>query len=144
MKKIVLIVVAASAVVLATCATTEEEKGLLGDPRETKVTVIGGRYLVVDQEPIPVFDKNVRVRWQVDRTQQQKYRFPGDGIVINDPDNEFSDCKAEANGAKFSCHNKNAKKGVAPKPRYYKYSIRLVTTDGSRPPERLDPTIMND
>ena len=133
MKKSVL-VATVSALVLTACASNMRVVRT-PDPHYPNVTIAGGKYIVVNQEPIviPNNEKDTWITWQlpVDST----YSFPADGIVIANAGDEFK-CNLEADKKRFACKDKNSKSGK------YKYTIKVI--DGSKPLEPLDPFIMND
>jgi hypothetical protein len=62
------------------------------------------------------------------------YTFPSNGIVFPNGGTEFVDCRVEANGRRFMCHNKHTKPGR------YKYTIN-ITGSPAVPP--LDPFVDN-
>ena len=105
------------------------------DPTRPQVTVVGDRYIVVNQEPL-VFLKgqqNVTITWQLPK--DSKYRFARNGITVDKAEGEI-DCRAGAGGTlEFSCINRHTKPGK------YSYVIRLL--DGSRQ-LASDPFIMNE
>ena len=133
MKKMIL-VVAATGLLMTACAShhSHVEKT---NPLLTGVSVVDGRRIVVDQEPI-YFSKgtqNVRFAWQLPPDSQ--YTFPRDGVVVKDAGDEIVDCHPEQGGLRFSCLNKHAKPGI------YKYTIKLEGLPAVSP---LDPIIDND
>lgn len=149
MKRTVLIAVAA-AFVLAACAIpmqADKAAPVRGAHSPTVyVTVINGK-IEAHPDVIPVQDKNVWIYWLLD-SSQKKYRFPADAIRINDNDDEFTNCKNKNNGHNqgghtFACHDKNNQHGQGLAARFYKYTIKLETTDGSAPPPPYDPFIVN-
>lgn len=104
------------------------------DPQNPNVTVVDGKSIVVDQEPL-VFNKsmtNVVITWRLPR--DGAYTFPKDGIAIQNAGDEFANCHPQANGYAFSCVNVHAKAGT------YKYAIKVTGTPAVPP---LDPTIVN-
>ena len=133
MKKM-LLAAAATALLLAACASHHPPVGK-SNPLRTGVSVVDGKHIVVDQEPI-YFSKekrNVRFGWQW--ASDSGYTFPKDGIVINDAGDEIIECRPAQGGLSFSCLNKHAKPGK------YKYTIKL---EGSPAVPPLDPIIVND
>lgn len=135
MKK-TLLLAAATGLMLTACASHHREMHVgKADPLRTGVSVVDGKHIVVDQEPI-YFSKgtqNVRFKWQL--ASDSKYTFPKDGVVIKDADTEIVECHPEQGGLAFSCLNKHAKPGR------YKYTIKLEGTPAVPP---LDPIIVND
>jgi hypothetical protein len=133
MKKTLLVAVAA-ALGLTACAS-HHSHGMKSDPASPRVSILGGKQIVVDQEPL-FFAKgiqNVRINWQL--PPDSKYTFPKDGIVVNDARDEITDCRPEKNGLAFSCLNRHSKPGK------FKYTIKV---DGSPAVPPLDPIIIND
>ncbi len=139
MKKSVLVAVV-SAFVLSACGPgAQDAKNVqavkMKDPSNPQITVAGGK-IEIDQETI-TFGKdkpNVKITWHLPK--DSKYIFPKDGIVIKDAGDEFPDCQVEPNdkGLKFSCKNKNSKRGK------YKYDIKV---QGSPEVPPLDPFVDN-
>ena len=105
------------------------------DPGNPKVSVVSGRLLVVNQEPIvvPKGAKNFRITWEL--PLGSNYNFPADGIVVDKGRDEFS-CNLEKDTQRFSCVFRNSKPGR------YKYTIKANDGDKALPP--LDPIIMSD
>ena len=105
------------------------------DPGNPKVSVVSGRLLVVNQEPIvvPKGAKNFRITWELPRGSN--YNFPADGIAVEKGRDEFS-CNLEKDTQRFSCVFRNSKPGR------YKYTIKANDGDKALPP--LDPIIMSD
>ena len=144
------ICVAAACVVLAGCQIPPPGGVKRTSPASSDVTayvtVVNGRP-VAYPEPILVRDKNVHIYWYLD--VNAGHRFTPDGIVIVDPDGEFTDCKSGAPGSHldggmtYRCHDKNNKHHSQTHPRGYKYTIKLQPASGGAPIV-LDPIIMND
>lgn len=105
------------------------------DPLNPKVTVAVGKYIVVDQEPIVIRDKNVFIDWELPPAPSP-YRFPGHGIVFANPGGEFEQCAVIHGGFVYRCFVKNTKPGK------YKYTISVM--DGATPLAPLDPWVFND
>ena len=105
------------------------------DPGNPKVSVISGRLLVVNQEPIvvPKGAKNFRITWELPRGSN--YNFPDDGIVVENGGKEF-DCGRLTDKRFFYCTFHNSKPGR------YKYTIKA--NDGVKALPPLDPIIMSD
>jgi hypothetical protein len=144
MKKTVLIAAAASALLLSACAqqpTTRAAVPLPFDNKNPKVYIVGGEYIVVDQEPIVFLrGERGRIKW---RLQDSDYRFdPGSGIsgikVLSGQHNDIKDCRVDnKEGSEFSCQNDNNGYGT------YKYTI-VITRKKDNKQLLLDPTIGND
>ena len=139
MKKIVLIAAAAFAVLLSPYAPAQK---FPFDPKNPKVYIVGGEYIVVDQEPIVFLKKQKgRIVW---RLQDSGYRFdPGSGIsaikVLTGKYNDIKDCHVDnKEGSAFSCQNDNSGTGT------YKYSIVITRKKDGKKLPILDPTIGND
>jgi len=116
--------------------------------RDTHVTVRDSKYIVLSQEPIVVCRTSQWIYWTLDANQP--YRFTANGVVITDPDGEFSNCTdktgpgtREWSDLVFKCHDKNNKHGEA-KPRYYKYRINLEIPKKAGSGLWIDPLLMND
>jgi hypothetical protein len=115
-------------------------------PRTTIVTTAGGRS-AVDQDPITVCKQNVWLTWKIDPTQEGRYEFHEDSIVIvSDPEGSFDNCKVgkggNLNGTKkeISCLDKNPTHG---KGTYdYKYNVRVYWIGGGEA-GYYDPNIVN-
>ena len=105
------------------------------DPFNPNVSVVEGKYIVVNQEPIiiPRNDKDKTITWNLPK--DSPYSFPADGIVIDNAGEEFK-CHLGEDKKKFACKNKNSKPGK------YKYTVKVM--DGAKPLEPLDPVIVND
>lgn len=142
--------------VVTACASPDVRSA---DPKRPQVTVIDGRYIVVDQEPL-VFRRSqgsVHITWQL--PLGSNYRFPDNGIeiegvvvqalpkdpkdrkpkdsiVVDRSQDEIVDCRRSNDGLEFTCKNKNSKAGL------YKYTIRV--NDGNTPLPHVDPHVMND
>ena len=134
MKKTALVAVALT-FGLSGCAHHHMRTESKPDPFNPHVSVVDGKYIVVNQEPIiiPRKDKDKTITWHLPK--DTPYSFPADGIVIDKGDDEFK-CNVEADKKKFACKNKNSKPGK------YKYTIKVM--DGAKPLEPLDPIILND
>ena len=119
------------------------------DPKNPKVYVVEStdrktKAVVVDQEPIYFFrhQGRVQIRWQI---QTGGYKFDATKGIDNikplaGPSGQVHSCGVEA-GSKdeaFVCTFDNTAYGV------YKYTIQVVSTDGSPSPKPLDPSIAND
>ena len=126
-----------------------------GTPRDTVITVVNGYAAAVNQDPICVGGKNVKITWVLDPTQASRYELREDSIVVTDPDGEFANCKGAGNGGevdgskkKIKCNdinNKHDQQGLPP--RYYKYSIKVYGAGSAldaKPAAAYDPVIMND
>jgi len=86
----------------------------------------------VDSETVQVPRGNSpNITWQL---MSPGYTFPSNGIVIPDGGNEFVDCRVEANGRRFMCHDKHTRPGK------YKYTVN-ITGSPAVPP--LDPFVDN-
>jgi hypothetical protein len=122
-----------SAIVLAACASQAQIKKM--DPHNPNVSVVGGKYIVVDQEPIIISnnEKDTWITWQL--PADSTYSFPDDGIVITNAGDEFK-CNLEAGKKRYACKDKNSKHDK------YKYTIKVM--DGSKLLDPLDPVIVND
>jgi hypothetical protein len=118
-----------------------------GAPRG--VVSLAGGVIQVNPNQINVCQSNVPIVWTLDPQVAANYAFPPDGIVIQYNDGEFDDCRAGKNGTvgasgrAFICLDLNKKRGTE-RPRAYKYTVKLRTTDQSQAPADLDPVIMND
>ena len=122
-------------------------------PRDTVITVVNG-YAVVNQDPICVGRKNVKITWVLDSSQQSQYDLRDDSIVITDPDGEFANCKRTGGGGevdgsrkKIKCTDLNNKHGTGLPGRKYKYEVRVYSAGSAldaKPVAAYDPTIMND
>jgi hypothetical protein len=133
MKKTLLVAVA-NGLILTACAS-HHSHGMKADPVNPHVSILDGKQIVVNQEPL-FFAKgvqNVRINWQL--PPDSKYTFPKDGIVVNDAREEIVDCRVEKNGLAFSCLNRHTKPGK------YKYTIKV---EGSPAVAPLDPIVIND
>jgi len=104
------------------------------DPFNPHVSVVDGKHIVVNQEPIiiPRNEKDKTITWNLPK--DSSYSFPADGIVIDRAGDEFK-CHLGEDKKKFSCKNRNSKPGR------YKYTIKVM--DGGKPLEPLDPVIAN-
>ena len=133
MKKTLLVALAGS-LMLTACAS-HRSHAVKVDPLVTNVTIVDGKQIVVDQEPIYFARdmQNVRVTWKL--PADSKYKFPKDGVVIKDAGEEITDCRPAQDGLSFSCLNRHTKPGK------YKYTVRL---EGSPAIAPLDPVVVND
>lgn len=144
MKMKTLVHIAAAFAAALGCATAAAECEFV---RDTHVAVRDSKYIVVSQEPIVVCRSNQWIYWTLD--SNQPYRFTPNGIVINDTDKEFTNCKPGApgqqewDGRAFRCHVINNRHGE-PKPRYYKYRINVEIPKKAGSGLSIDPQIMND
>jgi hypothetical protein len=117
------------------------------NPTMPKISIVDGKYLVVDQEPL-VFtarqkEKEVRITWQLPR--EGGYRFPKDGITFTDGkkrtglratiDKQIGDCEQREDGLQFTCVNRHERPGT------YKYTIKVEKDGKGLKP--LDPLITN-
>ena len=130
--------VAVATIVLLACAGVAEAQG----PNPTNVRVNepiakGGQPLIwIDQEPIIVRGKGVKIVWQIPSTVTG-YQFAKNGIVfLKAPPGEFV-CELGEKGQSFSCVDANSK------PARYKYTINLLGI-GKTSPKPLDPWVVND
>lgn len=135
MKKTLLALVAGLA--LSACASHDSYSHVPKiNPTTPRVSIIDGKQIVVDQEPI-FFAKgvvNVRINWQL--PADSKVRFPKDGIVFDRTAiEEIVDCRIDKEGLVFSCLNRHTKPGK------YKYTIKVEGNPAIAP---LDPTVVND
>ena len=103
------------------------------DPSNPKVSVVSGKWLVVNQEPIvvPKGVRDFRITWELPRGTS--YSFPKDGIVI-DKGAEAFNCGVEKDAQRFTCTIRNF---ISTR---YKYTIKVQ--DGDKPLPPLDPSIM--
>ncbi len=121
-------------------------------PKDTMITVQDGTNAVVNQDPIYVCTKNIKLTWYLDPSQTSLYEFKDDSIVILYSDGEFTNCKGKGKDGgeldgkdKIKCHDKNDLQGQ-PK-RTYKYDIRIYAAGSppnAAPVAKYDPSIMND
>lgn len=85
----------------------------------------------VDNQTVQVSRGNSpNITWQM---MTPGYTFPSNGIVIVNGGTEF-DCRVEANGRRFMCHDKHTRSGK------YKYTVNV---SGSPAVPPLDPFIEN-
>ncbi len=134
MKKIVISLL--GVLVLASCAHQRfEHRHRAMDPLRPLVNVVGGRFIVVNQEPLVFLkdQRDVAITWQL--PPGSNLRFARDGIVIDKAGDEFVNCGPRDDGLMFSCTNRHTKPGK------YSYTIRLL--DGEKRIQS-DPTIMNE
>jgi hypothetical protein len=133
LKKIFLSALAAS--LLASCAHHRFEHGLrYMDPTRPMVNVVGGQFLVVNQEPLVFLrdQRDVTITWQL--PPGANLRFARDGVVIEKGGDEFVNCGVRDDGQRFSCVNRHTKPGK------YNYTIRVLA--GGKVLQS-DPFIMN-
>ena len=133
MKKLIF-VVAAAGIMLTACAS-HHPYGPTADPLNPVVSVVDGKQIVVNQDPL-VYAKevqNVRISWRL--PADSKYTFPKDGIVVNEAREEIVDCRPAEDGRSFSCLNRHTRPGK------YKYNIKV---QGTPVVKELDPIIVND
>jgi len=122
-------------------------------PKDTTISVQDGTYPVVDQDPIYVCAKNVKLTWVLNSSQTALYEFREDSIVIRDTDGEFSDCKGKGKSGgeldgkdKIKCHDTNNKNGQPRRPPY-KYDINIYavgSAPNAAPVATYDPQIFNE
>jgi hypothetical protein len=137
MKK-TLLVVALSGLLLSACGSHRDHERHVNagrDPLNTRVSILDGKQIVVDQEPIFFAKgmKDVRVTWHL--ATDSKYTFGKDGIVVAEAREEIVDCRAAQDGKSFSCLNRHTKPGK------YKYTVKLEGVPAVAP---LDPVMVND
>ena len=133
MKKSIFIV-AAAGIMLTACAS-HHAYGPKADPQNPLVSIVDGKQIVVNQDPL-VYAKevqNVRITWRL--PADSKYTFPKDGIVVNEAREEIVDCRPAEDGRSFSCLNRHTRPGK------YKYNIKV---QGTPVVPVLDPVIVND
>ena len=126
-------VVAAAGIILTACAS-HHPYGPKADPLNPAVSIVDGKQIVVNQDPI-FFAKevqNVRITWRL--PADSKYTFPKDGIVVNEAREEIVDCRPAEDGRSFSCLNRHTRPGK------YKYNIKV---QGTPVVPVLDPVIVN-
>lgn len=121
---------------LTACAsdTATRQMAVAPDPMNPQVFIVGGKHIVVDQEPIIFREKNVPIIWHLRVHPSSPYRFPSSGIDIKDPGSEFTGCQSQ--GLTFVCFAVNSKPGR------YKYTINVL--DGNKSLTPLDPWIVNE
>jgi hypothetical protein len=88
--------------------------------------------LWVDQEPIIVRGKKVKIEWQI---ATPGYEFATRGIEFLHR-GQFVDCSGK--GQSFECFDLNTVQGP------FKYIINVRSTEKQPNPRPLDPTVMND
>lgn len=115
------------------------------------VKVVGGT-VTVAPDPIRIMTGDIApIVWQIDPSSPG-VRFADDGIVVagelpleymgeqmnapTKPQNEVVNCRRLPDGRQFQCDNKNTRLGV------YKYTIRVVTSDGKTLPP-YDSLVVN-
>lgn len=151
------VIAALAAITLAGCQTSQEgAPGIAKQceaPKDTVITVQDGTNPVVDQDPINVCAKNVKITWVLNSTQTSMYEFRADSIVVRDNDAEFANCKGKGNGgdldgtSKIKCTDLNNKHGSGSPRRPYKYDIKIYRAGSSatdNPVATYDPSIVND
>ncbi len=142
----------ACALLLAGCAHFTKPP----DPTRPQVSVLDGRLLVVNAEPL-VFTRRgeVTITWHLPRgytfDERQgiviegrlvnQTKVPRDGLlqqtyVLDPKQDEIVRCSRGRDASEFSCLNRNTKPGR------YKYTIRV--RDGTKALEPLDPWLMNE
>ena len=133
MKKLIF-VVAAAGIMLTACAS-HHPYGPTADPLNPVVSVVDGKQIVVNQDPLVYAREvqNVRISWRL--PADSKYTFPKDGIVVNEAREEIVDCRPAEDGRSFSCLNRHTRPGK------YKYNIKV---QGTPVVPVLDPVIVND
>lgn len=89
------------------------------DPTRPQVTVVSGRFIVVNQEPLVFLrdQKNVTITWQLPK--DSKFRFAPNGIVVDRAEGEIECPRRPEGSLEFSCINRHTKQGK------YSYTIRL-------------------
>ena len=127
------IALAIATILLAACAGLASAQ----TPTITKVMVNTARspaLLWVDQEPIIVRGKRVKIEWQI---ATPDYEFATRGIEFQHK-GQFVDCSGK--GQTYSCVSLNTVQGP------FKYTITVQPVQGTKVPtaKRLDPTVMND
>ncbi len=138
-----LLVTVVSGLLLSACAINVEPSGsavcppvaaVSVDAHNPRLAIIGGKQIVVNQEPLyfPQDVKNVRITWNAPANSD--YTFGKDGIVIEKAGEEIVDCRPSHDGKSFSCLNRHTKPGR------YKYTIKL---EGKVAVAPLDPIIIN-
>jgi hypothetical protein len=114
-------------------------------PKDTMITVQDGVYPVVDQDPIYVCGKNIKLTWYLNQNQTSLYEFKGDTIVIHSNDGEFGGCTLHGKTT-ITCQDNNNQQGQGNK-RNYKYDIKVYaagSAPNAAPVATYDPSIMND
>jgi len=105
-------------------------------PTRPQVSIVDGRHIVVNQEPI-IFTKaqvNVTIRWQLPANGE--YRFPRNGIDFEkSADGEIVECQPSKDGLEFTCLNRHTRPGS------YKYTVNVQR--GEKRLEPLDPRVVN-
>jgi hypothetical protein len=113
-------------------------------PKDTKITV-QNVVPVVDQDPIYVCARNVKLTWYLDPNQTSLYEFKSNSIVIHSNDGEFGGCTLD-DKTRITCHDNNNQQGQG-NARDYKYDIKvyaLGSAPNAAPVAKRDPSIMND
>lgn len=120
------------------------------DPKHPKVYVVESKdrkdkAIVVDQEPIyffPEHGRKIEIRWVL---ETRGYKFDtalGISSIkpLFGPPDQVHSCRVDgkADDRAFVCVNENTAKGL------YKYTIKVIATDGTGDPRPLDPSIAND
>ena len=148
-------IAALSIFLLASCQTGGPERlaKQCEKPNDTMITVQDGVNPVVNQDPINVCTKNVKLTWYIDPTQKSLYEFRADSIAIYYDDGEFSNCKSKSNDGeldgrdKIKCHDKNDKHRPGSPKRKYKYDINIYavgSAPNAAPVATYDPQIFNE
>jgi hypothetical protein len=130
-----LVFAALAASLLASCAHHRFEHGYrYMDPTRPMVNVVGGQFVVVNQEPLVFLrdQRDVVINWQL--PPGANLRFPRDGVAIEKAGDEFVNCAVRDGGQSFSCTNRHTKPGK------YSYTIRVQAGDRIL---QSDPFIMN-
>lgn len=145
MKSTILIIAVASTLLLSACAQQQPTRAAVPlpfDHKNPKVYIVGGDYIVVDQEPIIFLrGEKGRIRWHL---QDADHRFdPTTGIsgikALSGKHNDIKDCHVDnKEGSIFSCQNDNNGSET------YKYSIVVTRKKDNYKLPILDPTIGND
>jgi hypothetical protein len=102
------------------------------------VSASGGTCAVtgVVPDPLPVSGGPKVLMWEFDQSAPDDFRFTDQGIVINDPGNQFSEPALQAGGRKFKWLDKND-----PVPTPFKYTVNV--RKGGLACTPFDPTIVN-
>ncbi|MFZ2649031.1 MAG: hypothetical protein WA210_02895 [Burkholderiaceae bacterium] len=114
-----------------------------GDELNVMVSVTSACTISIDKPDLvmPQGKKNIRIRWILDASSSQQFKFPrADGILLKDPgdhdDEQFRERRTEGNDRRYHWCNKNSKI------RRYEYQITVMKDDGTRCTP-LDPWISN-
>ena len=121
------------------------------DPKNPKVYVVEstdrkGKAVVVDQDPIFFFSEQgpkIQIRWHLQTRGYQFDKALGIAAVTTyyGPKDQLRDCKVDPGEKEqtiYLCTYENTQPGL------YKYTISVVSTDGSTSPKPLDPMVGND